>query len=139
MTRVIICDKNYHLPKGSHQKKNWKKAVSPLTDWDTIFPGQIRSFSPTKHSFGFFLTESPTQKPERGTQFIGIEMRLYIYMTNIEIDKKKEHSYLTRQVPQPLLLVVGWVYNTLKTAKFFFGSFQSFYLVTHCGKGIIIG
>ena len=30
-------------------------------------PRQIRSFSLTKQSFGFFLTEPPTQKPERGT------------------------------------------------------------------------
>ena len=29
--------------------------------------------------------------------------------------------------------LVSWVYNTLKTVKSLFGSFQSFHLVTHCG------
>ena len=43
------------------------------------------------------------------------------------------------QVPQPLLLVVGWVYNAPKTAKFFFDTFHSFHLVTHWKKVIEIG
>ena len=43
------------------------------------------------------------------------------------------------QVPQPLLLVVGWVYNTPKTVKFFFDTFHSFHLVTHWKKVIEIG
>ena len=48
---------------------------------------------------------------------------------------------LTRanQVRQPLLLVVGWVYNTPKTVKFFFDTFHSFHLVTHWKKVIEIG
>ena len=45
----------------------------------------------------------------------------------------------TSQVPQPLLLVVGWVYNTPKTVKFFFDTFHSFHLVTHWKKVIEIG
>ena len=43
------------------------------------------------------------------------------------------------QVPQPLLLVVGWVYNTPKTVKFFFASFHRVHLVTHWEKVIKIG
>ena len=46
---------------------------------------------------------------------------------------------LTSQVPQPLLLVVGWVYNAPKTVKFFFDTFHSFHLVTHWKKVIEIG
>ena len=46
---------------------------------------------------------------------------------------------LISQVPQPLLLVVGWVYNTPKTVKFFFDTFHSFHLVTHWKKVIEIG
>ena len=36
------------------------------------------------------------------------------------------------QVPQPLLLVVGWVYNTQKTVNLFFASFHRVHLVSHC-------
>ena len=39
---------------------------------------------------------------------------------------------LRSQVPQPLLLVVGWVYNTPKTVKFFFASFHRVHF-----KGIV--
>ena len=44
----------------------------------------------------------------------------------------------TSQVPQPLLLVVGWVYNAPKTVKFFFASFHRVHLVTHWEKVIKI-
>ena len=48
-------------------------------------------------------------------------------------------GWLDSQVPQPLLLVVGWVYSTLKTCKFFFAAFHSFHLVMHWEKLIKIG
>ena len=50
-----------------------------------------------------------------------------------------EQLYIFSQVPQPLLLVVGWVYSTLKTCKFFFAAFHSFHLVMHWEKLIKIG
>ena len=43
------------------------------------------------------------------------------------------------QVPQPLLLVDGWVYNTLKTWEFFFRPFQRFFFVTCHEERIRIG
>ena len=64
----------------------------------------------------------------------------FIFWTNAKLrGGRGEFGKRPSQVPQPLLLVVGWVYNTLKTVKFFFASFHSIHLVTHCGKGIIIG
>ena len=47
---------------------------------------------------------------------------------------------LTRanQVRQPLLLVVGWVYNTQKTCKIFFAAFHRVHLVMHWEKVINI-
>ena len=46
---------------------------------------------------------------------------------------------MTSQVPQPLLLVDGWVYNTLKTWEFFFRPFQRFFFVTRHEERIRIG
>ena len=65
----LLTPTQYTSSKESLRKPQSRK--NSLTDWYTIFPRQIRSFSPTKHSFGFFLTEPPTtQKPERGTPYL---------------------------------------------------------------------
>ena len=58
--------------------------------------------------------------------------------SNMRIRVSYFHTYPS-QVPQPLLLKVGWVYNTPKTVKFFFDTFHSIHLVMHWEKVIKIG
>jgi len=66
-------------------------------------------------------------------------MGVSLGMQNDQMTILLEKGSPPSQGPQPSSLEDGWVHNTQKTWEFYFGPFQSFYLVTHWEKAIKIG